>query len=128
MRDLTRAADGIARTQPQRHRLDVACPEPDCGARELYRDDGTDFVMCGACGTVWTEPQYADLVRRALDNTPDVISARDAAERLGLKPGTFRVWAHRLKLRKLGTVDREAWYKVVDVDEMRGTMRQDEAS
>ena len=55
--------------------------------------------MCGACGTVWTEPQYADLVRRALDYTPDVISARDAAERLGLKPGTFRVWAHRLKLR-----------------------------
>jgi hypothetical protein len=29
----------------------------------LYRDDGSDYVECGSCQRLWTEDEYAWLVR-----------------------------------------------------------------
>lgn len=45
--DLTRTAHGLAPSRPQNYRLPAPCPS--CGASELHRRDGDDFVSCLSC-------------------------------------------------------------------------------
>lgn len=42
------------------HRLPAPCPT--CDRMGLEREDGADFVLCRACGRLFTEDEYARLV------------------------------------------------------------------
>lgn len=115
IRDLTRAAERLARVNPHRIRLEPPCPS--CQARELGRWDGTDQVDCNRCGRAWPRRDYPWMVRVALDDSRGCLTATEAAQRLGITVPGFR--AHYVsagRVRKLGTVDGTARYSAGDVD------------
>lgn len=116
MRDLSRHADGLTQTREQWHRLEPLCP--DCGARELGRWDGGDYVGCRSCGQRWAEEQYPMFVRLALDDSGGCVTAAEAVDRAQVAPATFRQWVSRGRVRKLGTVDGLARYSTADLDDV----------
>lgn len=123
MRDLSRVADGLARTRPKRYRLEAPCPVLGCEARDLIREDGDDHVWCGSCGGVWTEDQYPWMVRVALATSAGCLTAHEAAARLGVTVGTLRNLVVAGRIRKLGTVDGTARYSTDDINRV---LTQDE--
>lgn len=118
VRDCDRTARHLGRLDPQRHRLDAPCPEPDCGAHELHRYDGQSHVTCGACGHTWPEDEYTRLVLHVLDNRGGMVTAADVTA-LGIPGSTLRSWVARKQVRKLGTVDGVTRYSADDVHAMR---------
>lgn len=116
VRDLHRTAEGIAQTQPQRHHLPVPCPDEKCGAHEMSRLDGADHVICLACGLTWHESDYARLVLVLATDRGTSVTAKEGAERAGVRPEVFRQWVSRGKVRRLGTVNGAARYSTADVD------------
>lgn len=114
LNDLVRAAESLTRVNRHRHRLTPTCPT--CGARDLGRWDGSDQVDCDTCGRAWPQDQYPWMVRLAMDDSRGCVTAREAANQLGVTVGTVRNYVVDGRIRKLGTVDGEARYSAADVD------------
>ena len=65
LRTMTGELRAVLGRSELRHRLPAPCP--DCDMLTLYRDDGSDYVECGSCHRLWTEDEYAWLVRTAAE-------------------------------------------------------------
>jgi Zn ribbon nucleic-acid-binding protein len=68
VRETLAALRGVLGLTRLRHRLPAPCP--DCEMLTLVREDGGDYVECGACHRLWTEDEYARLA---------VVAAEEAA-------------------------------------------------
>jgi hypothetical protein len=61
MRNLKARSERMLKADRLIHRLDVPCPA--CETMALYRRDGDEWVVCGACSARWDETHYRRLVK-----------------------------------------------------------------
>lgn len=103
--DLTRIAHQLVPSRPEVHRLGAPCP--DCGASELTRRDGADYIGCGSCGKLITEKEYGWFAKTEAERQRDAsgwLTLEHAAGQLGLNPRTVRTWAMRDRLLAVACV------------------------
>lgn len=65
LRETVATLRGVLGRADLRHRLPAPCP--DCEMLTLYREDGAEYVECGSCHRLWSEDEYAWLVRIAVE-------------------------------------------------------------
>lgn len=70
----------LSMEKPQTVRYGAPCPR--CGTKTLMRAVGAEWIECGDCGRLWTEEDYADLVRETVP-ADKLLSAAQAATMLG---------------------------------------------
>lgn len=101
-------------------REDRGAPCVQCGTRMVRvvtRDGAQDVYRCRPCHREVTADQYHYAVGVAYRAHATSLTAKDLADRFGLKPSVIRVWGSRGLVRKRGrTLTGEYLYDVADTE------------